>query len=110
VTPDEAAELEAWELEQLEDVEVQAAQESQSPALLRFRRHAWVSRSNGRGRGPRRPREVDLLHDTWDSRRPPVWRSVDLVQFDVLATETYGEGDGLELESRLMREVMQCRR
>jgi len=110
-TPNELAELEAWEQSQLAEAELEGSEAPFSPAFLRFRLHAWVSTSKGRGRVRRRLKEVELVHDNYDPTKPPIWKSSHKLPYDTLATETYGPDtymDGLELEVRLMREIGEC--
>lgn len=111
-TPNELAELEAWESQQLAEAESEGDLNTHSPAFDRFRLHAWVSTSQGRGRSKRkRPQEVELVHDNHDLTQPPIWISTHKLPYDTLATETYGPYtymDGLELEARLMREIGEC--
>ena len=113
-TPNELAELEAWEQSQLVEVkaELEGTEAPFSPALSRFRLHAWVSKSKGRNRSPRRRlKEVELVRDLQNTDQPPHWTSTSKLPYDTLATETYGDDthmDGLELEARLMREIGDC--
>ena len=111
-TPEELRELEAWQESELAQAEEAGDTHPYSPAYTRFRLHAWVSSSQGRGR-PRRkhPTEVELVRDLQDPSQPPHWTSTHKLPYDTLATETYGPDtymDGLELEARLMREIGDC--
>lgn len=101
------------EMHQWEDQEIEAAyleSRESDPVYRRFRFHAWVSSSKGKGRTRKRLTEVELINDL-ESSSPTHWVSHHKFPFDVKATEVYGRSeDGLALEAQLMRDIRECSR
>lgn len=74
-----------WQIEIQEQV-MQEVLES-DPVYQRFTLASFTSDSNGKGRPPRRRREVNLVEDGFI---PDKWTSIHLLKYDELSTEVYG--------------------
>lgn len=89
--------LEHWQQEELDQAIARA--QAEDPVRCHMHGTRYLSRSNGRGRKPRKPRLVELAN--WTDGRW-TWK----VPWDELATEFLGEhAEGQQLKDRFIEQL-----